>query len=155
MCCPTDEEAAILRTDENVRAWYAALKNLRQEAERELAEVRKRKKLTHRKDQCGTREEEIGLEIFHLNTALGEAKGLVKDLNVRETAAKAKAPPAALAPPPPKDASEALLRGDLRASRRLMRRCFDFLIDDGNVTFKAMEVRDGLVEDLRRELRGT
>ncbi len=35
----TDEEEAMLRSDDHVRQWYAELKLLRQETEREPAEV--------------------------------------------------------------------------------------------------------------------
>ncbi len=159
-----DEEAAILRRDENVRKWYATLKLMRQETERDLAEVKRSAKLTARKTPLYGRADELGLEISWINASLSEARELVKDLNVRETAAKAKkktTPPPEPSPPPPLPSDpviitdDAQLRADLRAAQRMMRRCFDFMRDDANVTFRAMDARDALMQDLARELRGT
>jgi hypothetical protein len=160
----SDEESAMLRTDQNVRKWYAQLKVLRQQKEHEHAEAKKAAKHTHRKAPLHDRADELGLEISWVNATLSEARDLVKDLNIRETAAKAKRVKVASSPTPsvtipPAETvvitDDAQLRGDLRAAQRMMRRCFDFLVLDSNITFIAMDNRDALVADLRRELRGT
>jgi hypothetical protein len=152
-------EAATLRTDENVREWYETLKRMKQDAERDLAEVKSSVKRSPRSSPLYGKADELGLEICWINDALSEARERVKDLNVREAAAKAKRPLRAVPAPPPSPepivlTDDAQLRGDLRAAQRMMRRCFDFLRDDSNVTFRAMDKRDALLADLRREVRG-
>ncbi len=51
----TDEESAWLRSDARVRERYACLKQLGQDRERELGEMRRAAKLTHREDACAPR----------------------------------------------------------------------------------------------------
>ena len=104
----TDEESAWLCSDARVREWYACLKQLRQDRERELGEGRRATKLTHHNDAYATKEDELGLEISEINGALSEAREVVKDLNVRETAAQAnrKAPVRPATVPPPANSGE-------------------------------------------------
>ena len=49
----------------------------------------------------------------------------------------------------------ATLRAELRESRRTNRKMYDFVINDSNITFKGQDIRDRLLPELQRELRGT
>ena len=50
---------------------------------------------------------------------------------------------------------EELLREELRAARYALRKAHDFMRDDSHITFQAQAVRDRLLPDIQRELRGT
>jgi len=90
--------------------------------------------------EYGTSADEIASLIETLGGALTEVGNLVYKLDIKE----------------PETGTEALLRGDLRASRRVLRRCFEFIRDDSNIVFRAQDdgSRDGLLKDVEQELRG-
>jgi excisionase family DNA binding protein len=89
--------------------------------------------------EYGSGADEISAVCRSLGQGLIEVSDLIEKLNTSA----------------PETSKQELLRADLRASQRMMRRAYDFLVLDGNVTFAAMDARDALVHDLRRELRGT
>ena len=74
-----------------------------------------------------------------LGAALTEASFLIEKLDV-ET---------------PENAKSEMLRSDLRAAQRLLRRSYDFLVDGENVTFKGEDKASDLARDVGRALRGT
>lgn len=50
--------------------------------------------------------------------------------------------------------TEDVLRAELRGVRRMLRRSYDFLRDDANITFKALDKRDVLLGDVEQEIKG-
>ena len=50
---------------------------------------------------------------------------------------------------------ESILRAELRGARRALRKSYDFLREDPNIAFRALEKRDALLKDVEREIRGT
>lgn len=47
------------------------------------------------------------------------------------------------------------LRAELRGARRTLRQAYDFLREDPNIAFKALDKRDAVLSDVEREIRGT
>ena len=84
--------------------------------------------------------DEIAEVLGTLGTALTTTATLVEKLN-RET--------------PETSRPEVLLRGDLRATRRLLRRCYDFITDAEHITLRGEDRAADLIRDIERELRGT
>ncbi len=50
---------------------------------------------------------------------------------------------------------EAYLRAELRGARRALRRSYDFLRDDSNISLRNLGKRDALLPEIERELKGT
>ena len=94
----------------------------------------KRLKLEH-----GGRADEISSVLNSLGAALTESAFLIEKLNAAPT----------------ETSQGELLRTDLRAAHRLLRRSYDFLIDAENVTFKAETRAEELSRDIAREIRGS
>ncbi len=46
------------------------------------------------------------------------------------------------------------LRARVGRLKRQLRKAHDFMVDDSHITFRAQDIRDGLLEDFRRELEG-
>ncbi len=57
--------------------------------------------------------------------------------------------------PTDKQSVESLLRAELRGARRALRRSYDFLRDDSNISLRNLEKRDALLPEIERELKGT
>ncbi len=51
--------------------------------------------------------------------------------------------------------AETILRAELRGARRALRRSYDFLRDDSNISLRNLDKRDALLPELERELKGT
>lgn len=49
---------------------------------------------------------------------------------------------------------EDFLRSELRGKTKALKKCYDFLIQDSNLSFKALDSRDALVRDVEKELKG-
>ena len=98
------------------------------------ASAKRRLELEH-----GGRADEVSQVLFTLGTALTEVSALVEKLNVES----------------PQTSKGELLRGDLRAAHRLLRRTYDFLLDAENTTLRAESKVEELTRDIGRELRGT
>lgn len=49
----------------------------------------------------------------------------------------------------------AQIRAELRGAQRALRKAYDFMVDDSNITFKAQDIRDDLLPEIQRELKGT
>lgn len=59
------------------------------------------------------------------------------------------------AKPTEEEPLEVQLRAELRGARRALKRSYDFLREDPNIAFRALEKRDALLGDVEKELRGT
>lgn len=50
---------------------------------------------------------------------------------------------------------EDLLRSELRGARHALRKSYDVLRDDPNMSFRGLDIRDKILPDIEREIRGT
>jgi transcriptional regulator with XRE-family HTH domain len=58
-------------------------------------------------------------------------------------------------PDPKAQPLNAHLRAELRGARRALRKSYDFLREDPNIAFRALDRRDTVLQEVEREIRGT